>query len=110
MRFSFLTVIVALTASIMSVKGDSCTASKDCCGAHSGCIKLKNGGKICYNPGNKKADRLARGNTLYMIYEVVHTFSVSIVELDDYQREMSRAETPSDSHNSYISGLVTRKI
>ncbi|KAG2033093.1 hypothetical protein BDR03DRAFT_968437 [Suillus americanus] len=58
MHFSFLTVIVALTASIMSVSacqpdGESCTRTSDCCNKVSSCDLIPTGAQICYNPGDE---------------------------------------------------------
>ncbi|KAG2755165.1 hypothetical protein P692DRAFT_20131603 [Suillus brevipes Sb2] len=44
MHFSFLTLIVALTTSVMSVgacqrNGEGCKKDSDCCDAHSYCVK-----------------------------------------------------------------------
>ncbi|KAG1720386.1 hypothetical protein EDB19DRAFT_575466 [Suillus lakei] len=45
MRFSFLTVVIALTASIMSVGAckideDTCTKNSDCCNKKSKCVSV----------------------------------------------------------------------
>ncbi|KAG1792094.1 hypothetical protein EV424DRAFT_1455147 [Suillus variegatus] len=57
MRFSFLTVIIALTTSIMSVgacqqDGESCTETVNCCNEESTCVLIPTGAQICYNPGD----------------------------------------------------------
>ncbi|KAG2342803.1 hypothetical protein BDR05DRAFT_324458 [Suillus weaverae] len=58
MRFSFLTAIIALTASIMSVSacqpdGESCTKTTDCCNKESTCVTIPTGAEICYNSGDE---------------------------------------------------------